>query len=324
MALTEAEKTKMAVLQAQGNSKRKERSKEINEARAEKVSTQTQSQPQAPLKVSTPSTPSTLMDSAKGTKPQMETSAMTTETTDDVSDLDIIKKEYPFEVQLGITKAVHFKPWTGRTKKEFNKLISDTNDVEELNIDRTMKILIRDYIFEKDIYLSDIEYQYLLLRLRDESLSDECQFESMCPECNEMKTISAKTSEVYRFVPSQYPKEDSEIGVTYIDINSDSDFEKQVSEITDSKDYDGITTGTDIEVAMHIKKDQKTPLEILDMIDNTTLKNLTKMMENLRGTAPSLEMYKEDNCTNRECKMYGKSVKYYTDDIPDVFSELIG
>ncbi len=186
MQLSEKELTQMAILKSQGNTQRENRREEINEARP------TQPQSKAPIKESP--------KVQKEVKAQKDTKD-TKDTNPKVSDLDVIKKEYPFEINLGKDKSVHFKPWTGRTKKEFNKLIEDTSDVEDLNIDRTMKILIRDYIFEKDIYLSDIEQQYLLLRLRDESLSDECSFTSLCPECNTPKDINAKTKDVYRFMP---------------------------------------------------------------------------------------------------------------------------
>ncbi|MHA1691916.1 MAG: hypothetical protein ACTSU7_09810 [Candidatus Heimdallarchaeaceae archaeon] len=314
MQLSEKELTQMAILKSQGNSKR-ENSKEINEARDVR---DVRDNSQVP-KSSNQSQPTESKVKSKVSEDSEDSKDSKTK-----DDLAVIKKEYPFEVVLGKDKIVHFKAWTGRTKKEFNKLIEDTNDVEELNIDRTMKILIRDYIFENDIYISDIEQQYLLLRFRDESLSDECSFTSLCPECNTPKEIKAKTKDVYRFFPGSYPKEDSDLGVTYVDIKKNSDFTEMVSKIISSKNYDEITTGTDIEIAMHIKKDQKTPIEILEMIDNTNLKNLARMMENLRSAAPSIEMYAIEKCSNRDCKMYDKDVKYYTDDIPDVFGELVG
>ena len=223
--------------------------------------------------------------------------------------------EYSHSITFGIDKEIKFNNWTGRTKKIFKKIAED----DSANLDGALDVLIRNYINNKDIYLSDVEQQYLILKLREVSLSDKFQYDSECPECGEIQTIESTIQETFRLKPANYPKYNEILKLTFVDIKNQDDLEDKIKEIQNAQDYDGITTRGDIEVAMHIKtNDSKSPQEILDMFDEMDLKSLNEILDELSNCAPSFESYNE-----RVCKGCSKTVKFYTDEIPDVFSELL-
>ena len=138
---------------------------------------------------------------------------------------------------------------------------------------------------------------------------------SKCESCNEEQEIRSTVKETFRYKPSKFPKVTKDM--TFVDIESRSFLLDTVDQIKESADYDGITSDADIEIALHIDKDGKTPLEILDYMD---LKSIKTMMSTLEKISPSMDMYVERACKNANCREKGK---FYTDDIPDIFSEIL-
>lgn len=226
-----------------------------------------------------------------------------------------VKDKFKYKVILGKNKEVHYTNWTGKTKKIFNKLLEQKG--EEISLDDISSKLIRDYIQEQDIYLSALEEQYLIVKIRDISLSDEYTFVSNCPHCDEMETITDKTSNIFKYRKSKFPKKIGD--VEYVDIESNSVFKKTVDSILNSPDYDGISTIGDIEIAMHLKIEGKeTPLEIMDYIDTLPLKDIQVILDNLSEVSSDLKMGVE-----RVCKKCGERGFFECEEIPNVFEELL-
>ncbi len=237
---------------------------------------------------------------------------------DVVTGEDIAK--YKFKVKLGANKTVRFRNWTGKTKKEFKHMIENLSDVDSLDMDETMDILLRDYIYDSEMYFSETEQQYMILKIREVSLSDKVEYHSACPECNEIQKISSNIDKVYKYTESKFPKKNKQLDIEYIDIETQNLLDTQWENIKYSPNYDNITTKSDVEIAMHIKKENTSSLEILDMIDEMTLSDIEILMNGLHECASKMEMGVEEYCENPKCR---KKVYFATDEIPDVFEELL-
>ena len=232
--------------------------------------------------------------------------------------------KYKYSIKLGNDKIAYFTNWTGRTKKVFSKMLSEltpeADEFEDELINNILTSLIRDYLRDPDMYLSDTEQQYLLTKIREISLSDDVEFNSICPECGDQHEISAKIDEVYHYTPGVYPIQNKDMKLTYVDIVSDEILKNTIKEIMESPNFDNLTSEADIEIALHLDKDNMNAIQILEMIDDMGLKDLAGLLKGLREAAPKLEMYYEDVCKNSKCR---KKVKFLAPDIPDVFSELM-
>ena len=225
-----------------------------------------------------------------------------------------IQEKYKYKVDLGNNKTVHYTNWTGKTKKVFNKLIETKG--EDISVDDISETLIREYIQEQDIYLSPLEEQYLIVKIRDVSLSTKYTFVSECPNCSEVQEITDSTKNIFKFKKSKFPQKIN--GIEYVDIPSNSVFKKTVHEIQNSPTYDGLSTQADIEIAMHLKIDNKTPQEVMDYIDTLSLKEIEEILSNLSKISSDLKMGTEKTC--KKCSQKGF---FECDEIPNVFVELV-
>ena len=225
-----------------------------------------------------------------------------------------ISDKFPHKLELGNNKTVHYTNWTGKTKKIFNKLL-DTKG-EDISVEDISRDLIREYIQEQDIYLSPLEEQYLIVKIRDISLDDKYTYSSMCPECDFIDTITDKTSNIFKYKKSKFPKKIGDIN--FVDIESFSKFTQTVSGIQTAATYDGLSTEADIEIAMHIDYDNKTPIEVMDYIDTLSLRDISQIIDSLSSVSPDLSMGVKKVCP--ECKT---EVFFEAEEIPNVFEELI-
>ena len=78
---------------------------------------------------------------------------------------------------------------------------------EEMNREdsakRFIEALLIDYIDQPDIYLSAAEAQYILVKIREKSVSDTFIFGDDCSECLTLNQINASITEKL-FVYSKY------------------------------------------------------------------------------------------------------------------------
>lgn len=227
------------------------------------------------------------------------------------------KLEYPFNVQLGKSKNINFKTWTGKTKKKLKKLLSESNSEEEA-FREMINILIKEHIDQPEIYLSDLEQQYLVLMMRKQSLSDKFEFDGECEACGNYQDVQSVIDVAITYTPNTYPQTFDAQGISFIDIESDSNLRKISDDYMISDNYDGLTTEGDIEIAMHISKDNLSPIEIMNWLDTLTLKSLKEVMSGLSECSSNITIAAEDFCT--ECN-YKR--KFTAEDLPNVFSDLL-
>jgi len=220
------------------------------------------------------------------------------------------------KIKLGENKIVTIKPWTGKTKKKIRKIFEYVENPEDVDFIAIMKTLIYDYVSE-DVYLNEGEQQYLLSKIRDISISDKIHADVECPNCAQLNTISTSSSEFIHYKENELPfkyKND----ISFIDIESLKLFEDNCKEILESDEYDGITTETDIETAMHLIIKTYTTKEIIDYLDELPLKDTSELMENLRTKLPRCNMYFEKTC--KKCKT---NQKFPIDITEDIFESLL-
>jgi hypothetical protein len=231
---------------------------------------------------------------------------------------EINKTKYPFEVELGDNKTVHFKAWTGKTKKKFKKLFQNLEDIEELDLKQVIQVLIYDQISETDMYLSDNEQQYLMAMLYKLSLSDNITFFADCENCGENQLIKTQLSDAVNYTKSKYPFIEDDLTIN--DIDKKSILDNYIKNIMFSDSYDGLTTEKDIEIALHLKIGEVTdPLEILNLMDEMDLKTLTDILQKLDNTQPQFKIEVVKKC--KECQ---KNSKFGTEEIPGLYESLIG
>ncbi len=224
-------------------------------------------------------------------------------------------KKYPFDVKLGENKTIHFKPWTGKTKKKFRKVFEKLEDINDLDFDDVVRVLIRDNVSDYDVYLSDSEQQYLTALLRKESIADEFEFDSECEYCQSLQHIKTSVTESVEYTMNQFPKKLN--NTEFIDIKSQSLLKDIEQDIINSQDYDGITQEKDIEFALHINNN-KSPLETLDWIDDLPLKDISVVYDNLKSVSSEMTMKVQKHCT--EC---GKESNFIAQEIPGLFESLL-
>ncbi len=226
-------------------------------------------------------------------------------------------KKYPFNVKLGKNKEVNFKPWTGKTKKKFKKLFVGVEDMSDVDFAGIIKVLIRDNISNKDLYISETEQQYLTALLRKESIGDGFEFSAACNHCNEEQKIKTSISETVKYKMNNYPTLIDD--VEYCDIESNTKLTEVIENITNSADYDGLTSESDIEFAMHIKiPDNDNPLGVLDYLDDMPLRDLEVIVKNSKEAAGEFTMSVDKTCVH--C---GKKAEFIASEIPGLFESLL-
>jgi len=300
--MTEQRLTEMALLKVEANKKNDQR-----RAREDKEQEQKLPDPTPELKSQEPERPEELNE-LKEVEVKLDP-----ETGENMS-------KYGYQVKLGNDKIVHYTHWTGRTKKQFNKsleVVSEKSEVSEVDLENMLSMLVRDYISDPDVYLSSVEMQYMLTILREVSVSDEIQYTGVCPECKHSQIIDDKINNIYQYTPGDYPQEVDDT-VSFVDIESQSVLNNSFKALEKSKDYDGITSIDDVEIALHISAG--TDLNgTLNQLDEMNLKTLKSVMKGLSNCAPKMNMGVTIQCEN--CN---KEVFFETYDIPDVFEDLIG
>ncbi len=225
--------------------------------------------------------------------------------------------EFPFSVQLGNTKTVHFKTWTGKTKKQLNKLVGE--DISEISLfENLIKILVQDHIAEPEMYLSEIEQQYLVMCIKAESLTEDFEFEGQCSICSNYKVIQSKIKESITYTKNSYPASFKKFNLEFVDISLTKTLQNTAETYINSEEYDGITTETDIEIAMHISKDGLTSIEVMDWLDELSLKELREVTEKLSGCSAKVDIKVNEYCPDCE-----KTTIFASPNLPNIFDDLL-
>jgi hypothetical protein len=220
------------------------------------------------------------------------------------------------QVKLGENKIITLKPWNGKTKKKIKKVFEYVQNPEDIEFKKVIDILIYDHI-EEDVYCNEGEHQYLLALLRDMSISGNIETVSECPICNFENHIKARNEEFIHYKENELPK-DYKNGIRFIDIPNKQVLEKTIDEIINAEDYDGLTSESDIEIALHIEIQDKTPLEVIDFLDDLTVKETDEILDALGEALPGCELSLE-----RKCKNCQDEVVFDIDIMKDIFESLL-
>ncbi len=296
--MTEEELTEMALLKAQAIR---------NQEQAEQTAQTAQT---AQIKTPNP---------AEGIKqPQAQTPELTPELTPEPE----VKIPAEFkEVEIGENKVIHYKSWTGKTKKKLVQFSNEysTDDMDNIETqDSLLQILIYDNLFEKDIYLNTIEEQYLVLLIKNESINETISFAAVCPKCSVENIIEDKFKSCVSYEKNKYPLKDEKFDCTYVDIYNKKEFEKTTSDYLDSDSWDGVSTKLDLEIASHIQKDGMGPVKIMDWMDELSLKDLKEITKNLEKVQANIIIKKR-----KKCQSCGTVQLFKTNEVTDLFSEIV-
>jgi len=230
------------------------------------------------------------------------------EKTEKTSNESIFKKSKEFildnnTVKLGKNKTVKIKPWTGKTKKKFRKIFEYVENPEDIDFEQVMNVLLYSHIDLKDpkkeIYLNEGEQQLLISILTDKSINNVLSIDTECPECNNINNLNINIldSTLYKenTLPVKFIKDDKN-DIEFVDISSLDELKQEIKNIMESEDYDGITTPIDIETAMHIKKNDLSTENIIDYLDDLSIKEVDSLMNSLNENLPQTKITKKHKC----------------------------
>ena len=220
------------------------------------------------------------------------------------------------QIKLGKNKIVTIKPWTGKTKKKIRKFFEGVENPEDIDFIAVIKTLLYDYIKE-DVYLNEGEQQYLLMKIREISIDTGVDSSVECPICYTENQINTTTDKIIHYKENQLPFQFNE-NIELIDIESLTSLEKEYNNFVEDDDYDGITTLGDVESALHIKIQDKNLKEVIDYLDNASIKETQDIFNKLRDLLPKCELY-----YSKVCKNCNDEVKFEIDVTESIFESLL-
>ena len=190
-------------------------------------------------------------------------------------------------------RVVTLNPWAGKTKKKFKKEFEFAESMDDVNLQKIIEILVYDQI-EEDYQLTEMELQYLLVELKTMSIGKDIECDSSCPECGAKNKILT-TTDIGIFVPGNLPAKFKKWNFKNV---KRTEFIKAKNAIMNADDFDGLSTEADIELACKITKEDKTPKQMIDTIDDTPLKDLTEMMDEYVKNLAAFDLKIEQTCTS--------------------------
>jgi phage FluMu protein Com len=247
------------------------------------------------IEVETPQTPQTPKPEQKQSpKPEIETPVETPETPEYYGEIDLGKRKIPYNL------------WTGKTKKKFKKSVSDIRNEEVDDTDIIIDTLLYDYI--PDMYLTNQEQLYVLNKIFINSLTNEVELETECPECEEINITTVKLDEVEKFKPSEITENEYILNKNKYQINGEVigfQFPKKRTEsenlikkvLSESDEY---TSWEDVEIALIMTKDKTKDniINTIDKLDNTPISVVNNLLEELNEKMPEFKMEMEHKCEN--------------------------
>jgi hypothetical protein len=257
----------------------------------------------------------------KNTKKAIEEMQGTTNTNKNTNKPVTVNKSQKTEtnqILLGLNKKVTIKPWTGKTKKKFKNLFKYVESPEDIDFDEIVQLLLYSNIKE-DVYLNEGEQQLLLAEIKKISISDDISNEIECQSCGKITKIHKKLDDVISYKKNKLPSKFKDIA--FIDIENKETLISKVKEITESEDYDGVTTPTDIEFAMHIKLPDTDKIDVntvIEYLDNLPINELSELVQSINEVLPSCEY-----TTSFKCKYCSKDQEANLDITQEIFEELL-
>jgi hypothetical protein len=223
------------------------------------------------------------------------------------------------EIRLGENKIVTIRPWTGKTKKKFRKIFEFVENPEDIDFERVVDVLLYASLNKgkDEIYLNEGEQQFLISVLTTKSIDDKMESTGMCPKCSAENKFKINVLQSTYYKENEFPQNYNK-DIDFVDIKSFEDLTQTIEKITQSDEYDGITTGKDIETAMHIKVKDLSTEEIIEYLDNMGLKDIEKLMNSLEDILPHCELK-----STQICKSCGQKSEFTVDFTASMFEALL-
>jgi len=252
----------------------------------------------------------------------------TTETTENKNEnenlflpISEIFDETKNEVKLGKNKIIHITPWVGKTKKKIKKIFEHIENPNDINFNKLLDVLLYEHI-QEDVFLNEGEQLLLLSILKKISVSETIESESECPVCQRQNLIKSTIDNITHYKTNNLPvklnKEIQNKKIMLIDIKNKKDLLNIINDIIESEEYDGVTKDEDIALAMHISIENYTINQIIDFLDNLTIKELDYILNNLQKYLPMCELKEK-----RICKYCDSEVDFNIEITSDIIQDLI-
>jgi hypothetical protein len=212
--------------------------------------------------------------------------------------------KYEKSVKL-MDKNIRFRKWKIKDKKKFLSNKSDSILVKEA--------LVYDCLEDKKISLSNEEYNFLLIQIREASLKEKIEYFFECPSCEKEHKFTADLTKIVSGDFKQYGLLSSgkhEFVMQRI-LNRDF-YEKHMSEQTDKEEMKLI------DFILHIKSYNDNDAlsfnelnSIINDLDVDVFEDCFKQWEEMR--------FKLNSFSNVECPNCKTSTEYEFDDFPGFF-----
>lgn len=224
----------------------------------------------------------------------------------------VTTKASVFDINLG-NRTIQARKWKAKDRREFKKLFSES---ENTDYNQMMNILIRGCISDSDTALSADEMEYVFIKIREQSISDEFDFEYTC-KCGNTNKHNLKISDVTNFTFSEY--KNIKVG----------DLEFEMGDVANSviynqkmqdKQYEDIIELVDF--AFHVKTINKsvdfTLDSLIEKLDDMDTDKLDIILDEYDKQRFMLNREKEFECTAEKCKI---KQRFEFDEIPGFFPE---
>jgi len=196
------------------------------------------------------------------------------------------------QIDLG-SKFVNIHPWKASTKKELLKTIKIKQD--KFNEKDLLDILFYPYIEEKDKFFSDDEIQYLVLNLRDISITEKITIKETCKKCGAEIEITGKALDFAEFKKANFNKPTGKY--TWRDLKDRNSLERII------KQYPDEFVGT-LDMLLHLESVDGQKInsfkETMEFYDNLTISESEELENYYDDVKSKLRIHKTVVCNN--CK----------------------
>lgn len=218
----------------------------------------------------------------------------------------MMEEKYEYSTKLRDTE-IKFRKWKVKDKKKFLNSGEDKQALREA--------LVYDCLEDKDIALSEEEYKYLLMKIRETSLEDKVHYTFKCVKCEQLYDFTADLNVIMsaEFLP-------------YDDII----FKNHIFTMTDLRNrefYEGAITNADtpdekylIDFILHIGSYNDNDgysfqqlNEIINELDADVFEKIISKWEDMR--------FKLNNVYEVQCPHCNNTEYFEFDDLPGFFPE---
>ena len=206
------------------------------------------------------------------------------------------------EIKVG-NKKLNIKKWKGKNKKDFIRLVNDSDTDNQKLLD----ILVYSCI-EEDVILSTEEFRYVLTRIRAYSLGETISFEFYCDKCQEIFHREMKLIDIIRY--TYKPLKEIKFDKTKIKLGEIKNKEIYTEKVSEDPDYDFLFRIESIN-----GNDTFTLTELMDIIDNFDIDVIEKVMEIYED-----HRFKVDDTNIVKCDC-GHEMIFQFDELPGFFPE---